>query len=190
MRFDTLEITAPALTGASCSEAEVLGSAAWLWMHSPAHRDAPLHTLSALLLPALKHQQFILATELGKPVFYLSWANFSAAAEARYLRNPPVCMPEADWASGSRMWIIDWVAPFGHTRQMSRLLAQRLFAKRCLRSLYHRGNRQGLRILTFHGNAVMAQEANLWFHAHPIALDHPSCDAQHHRSDSVVSTYE
>ena len=171
MRFGTLDITAPALTGEDYSESEMLGAAVWLWMHSAAHRDAPLQTLSALLLPALKQQQFILAAEHGRPVFYLSWANFDEAAEARYLRNPPVCMPEADWASGERMWIVDWVAPFGHTRRMSRLLAQRLFSNRCMRSLYHRANRNGLRILTFHGIAMMPQEANLWFAAHPIALD-------------------
>jgi cytolysin-activating lysine-acyltransferase len=168
MRFQTLDITAPGLIDEAYSEAEVLGSAVWLWMHSVSHRDAPLHTLSALLLPALKRRQFILVAENAKPVFYLSWANLSEEAERRYLRSPPVCMPEADWASGDRMWVLDWVAPFGHTRAMSRLLTRRLFANRCWRALYHRGSTRGLRVLSFRGIALLPEEARVWFDAHPL----------------------
>jgi cytolysin-activating lysine-acyltransferase len=171
MRYGSCEVTVPAVDGAGGSEAEMFGSAVWLWMHSAAHRDAPLHTLSALLLPALKSRQYALGVEGDKPVFYLSWAKLSEDAERRYLSNPPVCMPEADWTSGERMWIVDWVAPFGHTRLMSRFLAQRLFPGRWARALYHRGDERGLRVLTFRGIAVMPQEARFWFDTHPIAFD-------------------
>lgn len=178
MRFGTLDITAPGLIDESYSEAEVLGSAVWLWMHSKSHRDAPLHSLSALLLPALKRRQFVLASENAKPVFYLSWADLSEEAEHRYLRNPPVCMPDADWASGKRMWILDWVAPFGHTRAMRRVI-QHLFASRCMRALYHRGENRGLRVKSFRGIAVMPAQAQLWFETHPadipLARSHSSC---------------
>jgi len=169
MRFGTLDITAPGLFDSVWNEAEVLGSAVWLWMHSAAHRDAPLHTLSTLLLPALKHQQFILASEQGKPVFYLSWLSLSEEAEYRYLHNPPVCLPDADWTSGERMWIHDWVAPFGHTVAITRLLQRRLFANRCVRALYHRGDERGLRVKTFQGIGVMPEEARAWFAAHPLS---------------------
>lgn len=162
-----LAIVAPGLMEQTWNEAEVLGSAVWLWMHSASHRDLPLHTLNALLLPALKQRQFIFASEAGRPVFYLSWANLSAEAEQRYLQHHPVQMPEQDWNSGDRMWILDWVAPFGHTRAMTRVLQQKLFARRWMRTLYHRGDQRGLKIKTFQGNAVLPEEARLWFEAHP-----------------------
>jgi cytolysin-activating lysine-acyltransferase len=195
MKFGTLDVLAPGLitpeslgsgiltTGLAQSaqahpdqsnvtwtEAEVLGSTAWLWMHSQKHREIPLHVLSTLLLPAIKHQQFILISEHGKPIFYLSWANLSAEAEARYIKNPAYAMPQEDWNSGDRMWILDWVAPFGHTKVVSRLLEQRLFTNRWMRSLYHRGNDRGLRVKTFHGIGVMSDEARFWFETHPFAL--------------------
>jgi len=173
MRYGSFDITAPAIFNEPFNEAEVLGSAVWLWMHSSAHRDAPLHTLSALLLPAIKTRQFVLATELGKPVFFLSWANLSEEAEGRYLRNAPVCMREEDWISGDRMWILDWVAPFGHTLAMSRLLWRKLFFNRCARALYHRGNERGLHVKTFHGIAVLPAEARHWFETHPVDLPIP-----------------
>lgn len=168
MRYGSLDIIAPRLLRASCNEAEALGSAVWLWMHSASHRDAPLKVLPAVLLPAIKRRQFVLAVEAGKPVFYLSWASLGEEAEARYLSNPPERMPEADWASGDRLWLLDWVAPFGHTRAMRHVIA-RLFADRCLRSLYHRGDERGLRVMEFKGIAVMKEEARAWFFDHPIA---------------------
>ena len=66
-----LSIIAPGLIDQTWNEAEVLGSVAWLWMHSASHRNFPLHTLPALLLPAIKNRQFILASESGRAVFYL-----------------------------------------------------------------------------------------------------------------------
>lgn len=168
MNFDTFNVKAPLLLGSVFNEAEVFGAAVWLWMQSASHRDAPLHTLKALLLPAIKTRQFVLVEEAGKPVFYLSWANMSVEAERRYMSSPPVCMPEADWNSGDRMWILDWVAPFGHTKTMKRLLSQHLFANLSMRSLYHRGSGKGLRVMTFHGMAVMPQEKALWERLHAV----------------------
>jgi len=171
MRLNTslpLDIIAPGLLEQSWNEAEVLGSAVWLWMHSTSHRERPLHTLSALLLPAIKYRQFILASEAGKPVFYLAWANLSLEAEQRYLQQHPVCMPDTDWNSGEYMWILDWVAPFGHTRVMRRLLERQLFANRCARALYHRGDERGLKIKTFRGMAVLPEEAQAWFQDHSL----------------------
>ena len=43
MRVGHLDIKAPLILGGQESEAEVLGATVWLWMHSPMHRDAPLH---------------------------------------------------------------------------------------------------------------------------------------------------
>jgi len=171
MRNHDYEIIAPGLLEQDWNEAAALGSAIWLWMHSRQHRDAPLHTLSVLLLPAIKRRQFILAAEAGRPVFYLAWANFSREAEQRYLGNSPLCMPEQDWDSGERMWILDWVAPFGHTRAMSRLVLRHLFPNRLMRALYHRGEERGLRIKTFRGSAVPPEEARCWFRQNPVSAE-------------------
>lgn len=173
MRFaiaNNLDITAPGLIEQPWSEAEALGAAVWLWMHSPSHREMPLHTLSTLLLPAIKRRQFVLAAEAGRAVFYLSWANLSPEAERRYLQHHPLCMPEADWDSGDRMWLLDWIAPFGHSMAMTRLLTRQLLANRLARYLDHRGDQRGLKIKSFRGMAVLPEQARTWFEAHPVAL--------------------
>ncbi|AUM71324.1 toxin-activating lysine-acyltransferase [Pseudomonas fluorescens] len=171
MQFETLDIIAPGLIDEPWNEAAVFGSATWLWMHSKAHRDAPLHTLPTLLLPALKHRQFVLGSEHGKPVFYLSWLNLDEAAEQRYLRQSPLALTQDDWSSGERLWLNDWVAPFGHTAVLSRLLQRHLFIDRCARALYHRGDERGLRVKTFQGIGVIPEQAQAWFAAHPLAIE-------------------
>jgi len=168
MRYESFDITAPSLLGCDYNEAEVLGSAVWLWMYSETHRELPIQTLPVLLLAAIKHGQFVLAVEKSRPVFFLSWAQLSEAAESRYLKNPPESMPLDDWNSGERIWFLDWVAPFGHTRKMSTLITRQLFADKCTRSLYHRGYEKGLRVQTFRGRDLSARQARAWFEAHPL----------------------
>lgn len=173
MRFETLDIIAPGLIDEPWNEATVLGSTTWLWMHSSAHRDAPLHTLPTLLLPALKHRQFVLASENGKPVGYVSWLNVDEAGEQRYLQQSPLTLTEADWNCGERLWFNDWVTPFGHSAVLTRVLQRHLFVNTCARALYHRGDQRGLRVKTFQGFGVIPEQAKAWFAAHPIAIASP-----------------
>lgn len=162
-----LQIIAPGLLAQPCHEAEALGSAVWLWTHSRVHRNLPLHTLPTRLLPAIKLRQFVLVAEAGQPIFYLAWANFSAEAEARYVAQHPLLMPEADWNSGDRKWILDFVAPFGHAHAMARLVTRRLFPGHILHALDHRGVERGLKIKTYRGIAVMPDEFRHWLSTHP-----------------------
>ena len=167
------DVLSPLYSGEPVNEAEVLGAAVWLWMHSPLHRDAPLHTLPDLLLPVIKHRQYVVATEQGRPVFFMSQAWLSPEAEARFLTQPAILMPQSDWNSGDRMWVCDWVAPFGHTPDMSRLVRQDIFPRLCWRSLYHRGQQTGLRVMNFRGAQVSREEARQWRVQHPLAVDVP-----------------
>jgi cytolysin-activating lysine-acyltransferase len=171
MYFDSLkmDVIAPHFVEQQWTEAEVLGSAVWLWMNSENHRNLPLHTLSVALLPAIKNKQFILAFEDGNPVFFVSWANMSTEAEARYLSTHQLLMTQEDWRSGDRIWIIDWVAPFGHTKKMKRFLGGQLAPSTCARSLYHRAKERGRRVQYFFGDLVSPQERHLWKQAHPLA---------------------
>ena len=168
MQSRGLNIVAPGLIEQTWNEAEVIGGVVWLWMHSASHCQIPLQALPILLLPAIKHRQFIFAVEAGRPVFYLAWANLNIRAEALYLKNS-LQMEQTLWNSGDRLWIFDWVAPFGHTRTMWRLIRDQLFASRCCRYLDHRGDERGLQVKTFRGRAVAPEAARLWFAQHPVA---------------------
>lgn len=170
MQIGSLHITAPALGAPAHSEAEVFGSVAWLWMHTPRYRDLPLNALADVVLPPLKAQQFILASTCQdgeiRPVVYMAWANFSAEAESRYL-DQPASIISRDWSSGDRMWATEWFAPFGHAVEFSRLLL-RVLPNSCFRALQHRGGERGLRIMNFRGDNVSAAQSRAWWDDRPM----------------------
>ena len=172
MSTSSLDIIAPALGLPGHSEAELFGALAWLCMHSNNHRDLPLASFSQTLLNPIKRQQFMLASALldgvQQPVAYIAWANFDADAESRYLAdgNHTLMRPE-DWNSGDRMWITDWVAPFGHTASFVHEVSTRL-SESCYRFLYHKGDETGLQVKTLRGCAVSKEQAASWWSARPM----------------------
>jgi cytolysin-activating lysine-acyltransferase len=171
MQIDGFQVMAPALLAETCNQSEALGIATWLWMQSPMHRQAPVYALSTLLLPAIVKGQFVLLSQQDKPVCFLSWARFSRAAEHRYLSNPPIAMPEDDWDCGSRVWLLDWIAPFGHSAQAGSMLRRRLFAGVVARALHHRGSEQGLRIKHYFGGGLLPEEGRAWLALNPPAWE-------------------
>lgn len=123
-------------------EAAVLGMIVWLLMRSEVHRKMPLYALQNLVLPAMKYRQMALGRQGGIPVFYCAWARLDEAAENRYLDSPKD-LQDADWVSGQRPWVTDWVAPFGHTRAMARFLRREVFPDQVVRSLQHKPGHVG-----------------------------------------------
>lgn len=173
MRVGEYQINAPLMLGGQDSEAEILGASVWLWMHSPLHRDAPLHALPTLLLPIIKRRQYVVVSQHDQPIFFLSWAWLSLDAERRYLTRPAIYMHDSDWDSGDRMWFCDWIAPFGHTAAMKQLIRRDIFPTHLARALYHRGEARGKRVVMFHGAQVERAAARAWRRQHPPAVNLP-----------------
>lgn len=166
--LENLKFIAPQFAEEPWTEAEVLGSAVWLWMNSDAHNKLPLHSLSAALLPAIKRRQFILAIEGTKPVFFVSWAMLSPEAEQRHLTTHQLLMPLEDWLSGDRMWFIDWVAPFGHTQIAFDVLRKQYLKDLRARSIYRLSSKRGWRLQHFTGSSVPASERRVWKDEAPV----------------------
>jgi cytolysin-activating lysine-acyltransferase len=162
------QIIALALIQQDWNEAQVLGASAWLFLHSSHHRFKPLHTLNIDLIPPIKLKQFMLISQQGQPIFFLSWAGFNQDSEQRYVQTNTRNLKPEDWNSGERGWIIDWIAPFGFTYRISRLLQEHYFSALCFRSLYHKGDDIGLRIKEFRGKSISRNEARQWFDSHPV----------------------
>lgn len=171
MSSHSLEILAPGLLAQTWRQTEAFGAVAWLWMHSTFHRDIPIHALNQMVLAAIRCEQFILAIEQGKPVAYMSWACMDEAAERRYLGSHPCLMSDAAWNSGERVWILDWIAPFGHTRHFSNVVLRDLFAHRFGRYLYHRTEGAPPQVKVFRGHSVNRLLFRQWLHDHPVQAD-------------------
>ncbi|WP_310610199.1 toxin-activating lysine-acyltransferase [Limnohabitans sp.] len=171
MQYRNLIITAPALHASGHSEAEIFGSIVWLALQANNKNHLPLQDLSQWLLPVLQNQQFILASEnidgKTRPVAYMSWANLTAEIESRYVDNPDEGLSPEEWTGGDRMWVIDWVTPFGHSKAFRRAVGAALTGC-CFKSLYHRGADRGLRVMLFRGDGVSLEQATHWWKNKPI----------------------
>ena len=153
------------------NDAEIFGSAVWLWMQGPNHRNLPLHALDRLLLPAVRIQQFALVMETDaqttRPVGYMAWANLGAQAESRYIASPLYGLNEEDWNSGDRMWCTDFFAPQASPHRVQRVLAP-LFARASFRYMSHRSNERGAKVFTFRGAQVDPAYARQWWTDRPM----------------------
>lgn len=167
MKQKDLRIVMPQ-RGDAVNEAEVLGASVWLWMHSERHRLLALHHLNQMLLPVIQQGQYLLVFEADQPVFFFSWAYFDDAAEQRYLADPEQLIDATDWSSGDRMWLIDWIAPFGHTHRMRYLLDEELLTYSCSRILCRTANGGRARVLQHRGRHVSPSEAINYFNARPL----------------------
>ncbi|CDL84562.1 toxin-activating lysine-acyltransferase [Xenorhabdus cabanillasii] len=173
MLIGEFDVRAPMILGTAEDETAMLGATTWLWMHSPLHQNAPLIALSDLLLPVLKAQQYILVSHAARPIFYLSFAFFDEQTEWHYLNDHYDGDRNVPLNGGDRLWFLDWIAPFGHSRDMANLLRREIFPYQCLRALYHKGAARGAQVIRFRGEGVSHEQAAQWLRAHPLARPLP-----------------
>lgn len=140
--------------GAQVLNSSVLGEVTWLMAQSELHRDWPIASVMQWVLPALMYNQYRLYRRGGKPVGYVSWARLSAEVESLYVRDPSSLQP-ADWQSGDRIWLIDWLAPDGGTFTIARDLKHNIFPNDVGRALRWKRSSDTLKIFYLHGQNAL-----------------------------------
>jgi cytolysin-activating lysine-acyltransferase len=106
---------------------ELLGEIASLLLASKLHRKYLINDIGAVFLPPIHLNQFrIYKNKEGDPIALLTWAFFSKEIEEKYLTKKYLLRPE-DWKSGDRLWSIDFLAPFGHMKMVSKDLRNNVF---------------------------------------------------------------
>ena len=132
------------------SRLELLGEMCWLYSQSRLHQGWPMASLQQWLLPPILAGQMRIYRKNGKPHAFVSWARMSKAVEEAYVLNTASLQP-GDWRSGDRIWLVDWVAPFGGSREIARDLKHRVFPDDVGRVLRLRPGDDTLRIMYVHG---------------------------------------
>lgn len=112
------------------------------------------------LLPPLALNQYQLYQEENgdRPTGLVTWAWFSPEVEQEYVRNSKALQP-ADWNSGERGWIIDFIAPFGHAKEIVSDLRNDVFPDKVGRFLRAKKNSNQLRIIYIHGAQTLNSNA-------------------------------
>lgn len=110
------------------AKSEKYGYASMLLAKSRSHASYPIRYLSAIIAPAIDHGniKFYFNSE-GSLVGYVIWALLAPDVEERILRDGRIVLHPSEWNEGDRLWIIDFLAPFGNLKYMMRDLRDVVF---------------------------------------------------------------
>ena len=98
---------------------EAVGKIIWLMGQSDAHRDHSVADLHRVILPPVALQQYRIWEHDGYPVGFMSCGLFDEETEAGYLNGTRLIQPD-DWNKGEKLWLVDFIAPFGGVREILR----------------------------------------------------------------------
>lgn len=121
---------------------EALGMMMWLMKHADYHRQWPLWSVDTNIVPALLHGQIKLYfDEDQNPVGFASWAWLNDSAREQVLTDEePLSLEQ--WSSGEHLLFVDFVAPWGHTKNIVIDLKTHVFPEHC-HAFSLRRNRDG-----------------------------------------------
>ncbi|KQZ63106.1 hypothetical protein ASD54_01610 [Rhizobium sp. Root149] len=107
---------------------EALGSMTALALQSPLHRYWRISDIQANFLPALKSGQCkIYFDGPNDPIAFVTWALLDDAAHEKLLSDG-VTPNAGQWSSGSYLWFIDIVAPYGDAAKVIRDMRENYFS--------------------------------------------------------------
>ena len=103
----------------------VYGALTFLAARCPLHGRYSAAQLNQLFMPAVEHDCVRLFQNAdGLPCAALIWARLSPEVSARMVRDNIAPRPE-EWVSGTDLWFMDILAPFGHGAQVARHIARK-----------------------------------------------------------------
>ena len=105
---------------------EDLGKIITLMTASDVHKRWTLESTERLIAPPMTLGQYMLVSDRADfPVAFATWAFLNEEAERGYLTRTRKLQPE-DWDDGDRLWIVDFVAPYGDVHGIVKLLQKEI----------------------------------------------------------------
>lgn len=105
------------------------------------HRKRTLADISGYFEPPIRLNQYRIFRSDNFARAGITWAGLSHDAEKRFAVDHTHLHPE-DWNSGTSVWLVDFLSPFGHVDQIVPLLTQNKQLRR-VRTMWH--NKEGTR---------------------------------------------
>ncbi|MCI2394488.1 toxin-activating lysine-acyltransferase [Aliiroseovarius sediminis] len=122
-----------------------LGAMTFLLSLSEYHKPLPFAQVLYSLEPPLRLGQYRIFRSNGYPRAFVTWAGLGDAEERQLAVEHKPLQP-TQWNSGSSMWVVDLAAPFGHLKQVVRMLAENRKTDR-VRTLWHNKAKTGVRVI-------------------------------------------
>lgn len=131
---------------------KLIGEITSLMLASNVHRRYLIDDIGAMFLPAIHLNQFrIYKNKNGDPVGLITWAFLSNEIEEQFQKGKRNLKLD-DWKSGNNGWVIDFIAPFGHTKQIIKDLRDNIFPDKQGKALRINNDGTIRGIWQFHGS--------------------------------------
>jgi cytolysin-activating lysine-acyltransferase len=126
----------------------VLGELVYLMSCSNLHRRFTVEQIALQMLPSIARGNFRVYRKKAGPVGFVTWTGLNEEASARFAAGHSLKPEQLD--SGNDIWVLDFLAPFGHIPPMIEDLRKNVF-RNATRVRAMRRNDQGVvvRVLDF-----------------------------------------
>lgn len=107
-----------------------VGAVAELLIATP-RRSYRLSSLRYWVIPAAELGQLLVFYDScnGSPVAYVSWAFLSRDVAKQFAADGLHSLHVSEWNEGLELWLIDFVAPYGHAKEVARYLRDHMFER-------------------------------------------------------------
>lgn len=132
----------------------LIGDIITLMTQSPAHTDYKISHISKIVLPPVHLNQYRIYHNAKKePVGFVSWAMLSKETEKKFLGGEkPLTI--AEWASGDIIYIMEFIAPYGHAQEIIKDLQTRYAGYKAHAVRFSPNRKNGKVVTTFYGEMV------------------------------------
>ena len=134
----------------------LIGEITTLLMCSNLHRKYFVDDIGTEFIPPINLNQFRLYKKNTEPIALVTWAFLTKELEEKYATGDYSLRPK-DWNAGDRGWIIDFLAPFGHAKEVIKDLKNNIFPDNRGKAVRVDANGKIKSIYTLHGRNISKQ---------------------------------
>lgn len=130
----------------------LIGEITSLLMLSPVHRKFQVRDIADIILPAVDLGQYRIYRNTKKqPIAFVTWGYFDEKTEAEYLNGKTV-LSKNELKSGNILYMLDFIAPYGHAKKVVNDLRNNVFPNSEAKSLHFlEQGKHRKKIKKFHG---------------------------------------
>ena len=131
----------------------LVGEVTTLLLASNLHVKYLVSDIKSEFLTPIDYNQFRIYKVGKDPVALVTWAYLTPSIEPKFIHGE-YSLRADDWVGGDRLWIIDFMAPFGHATRVIQDLRTNVFPNDSAKAIRVDVNGQLKRVYKLHGKNV------------------------------------
>ena len=138
---------------------QYMGEITFLMMHSKVHYQYTVSTLKEIFIDPICLGQVLVYHNADKqPIGVVAWAWLNDELDEQ-MKTRSFWLKEDDWKSGKHLWVVEFIAPYGHSQKIGVNLTDKVFPNEIFKSHRTSNNTPGkpFRYNTWYGKNVASK---------------------------------